>query len=284
MFHKRPLQDFLFRNSYLYLRNDVFAFVLAPGWKTILRDLKYNPHKIFVTPNGTDRQQFTFRETPLYPDRSIYLGTVKVRKRQHLYQTIESLDIVGPCEEPEFFDRTNKNYLGHWTRDRLHKHLSDYANMVNLGSAEIGAPLVILEALLCGLGVVVSEVASGNLDTTLPWISVIPEEKIMDLQFVEAEIARNREISLRHRRQIREYAINNFSWEKLVPRYADLCLQLHANSADAPKSFDFASLRVLLRFLPLLLAYRLYLCCRFIYGHSPLLRPLVHKVRALRRR
>jgi len=180
--------------------------------------------------NGVDHRKFRFRETPLHDDRSICLGMIHPLKRQDVVQTIDSVDFVGPMGvmgAKTTFDKARKNYLGEWTRNHIHEHLSDYANLVLLSESESCAPLVVLEALVCGLGVVVSSAAAVNLDTRQPWISVIPEEKITDTGFVEAEIARNREIALRHRRQIREYGIANFSWEKLIPRYADLCLKLH---------------------------------------------------------
>ena len=210
-----------------YLKTGLYVFVMTPAWRKVFLDLGYNPAEVFVVQNGADHRKFKFRKTPLHENRSIYLGLVTRRKRQHLYQAIDSVDFVGPYHDSEF-DRSRKNYLGAWTRDTVHEHLSDYANLVILSESEIAAPLVVLEALVCGLGVVVSTAASANLDTKLPWITVIPDEKITDVAFVEAEIARNREISLRHREQIREYGIGNFAWEKLVPRYADLCLKLHA--------------------------------------------------------
>jgi len=222
---------FLRKHSVQYLKDGLFVFVLSPVWRKVFLGCGYNPAEIFVTLNGADHRRFRFRKTPLHENRSIYLGQITVNKRQSLYQAVNSIDFVGPLagdEIDEKFDKTRRNYLGEWTRDTLYEHLSDYANLVILSEHEVAAPLVALEALVCGLGVVVSTVASANLDTQLPWISVIPDEKITDAAFVEAEIARNREISLRHREQIREYGIANFSWEKLVPRYADLCLKLHA--------------------------------------------------------
>jgi len=236
-----------------YLKDGLFFFVLSPVWRKVFLDCGYNPDEVFVTLNGADHRRFRFRKTPLHENRSIYLGQITVNKKQSLYQAIDSIDFAGPLSDDKKFDKTHKNYLGEWTRDTLYEHLSDYANLVILSKAEVAAPLVVLEALVCGLGVVVSTAASGNLDTKLPWISVIPDEKTTDVAFVEAEIARNREISLRHREQIREYGIENFSWEKLVPRYADLCLKLHAEKA-ARQGFSARSADTLRRLRYLLLA------------------------------
>jgi len=226
---------FLKKHIVQYLKDGLFVFVLSPVWRKVFLDCGYNPAEVFVTLNGADHRRFRFRKTPLHENRSIYLGQITANKRQSLYQAIDSIDFIGPLvgnEVDERFDKTRRNYLGEWTRDTLHGHLSDYANLAILSEWEVAAPLVVLEALVCGLGVVVSTAASANLDTQLPWISVIPDDKITDVAFVESEIARNREISLRHREQIREYGVENFSWEKLIPRYADLCMKLHAEKTS----------------------------------------------------
>ena len=217
----------LTRNFREYLENGLFYFGLSPVWVREFIDSGYNPSEVFVSMNGADHRRFRFREAPLHGNRTICLGKIQPRKRQHIVQTIDSIDFVGPMGGKTNFDKTQKNYLGEWTRNHLYEHLSDYANLVLLSESESCAPLVVLEALVCGLGVVVSPAAAVNLDTKLPWITVIPEEKITDTGFVEAEIARNREIALRYRRRIHEYGVANFSWEKLVPRYADLCLKLY---------------------------------------------------------
>jgi hypothetical protein len=67
-----------------------------------------------------------------------------------------------------------------------------------------------------GLGLVVSEFAANNLDTTLPFIDVIPESKIHDIEYVSFVIDENRKVSTTMRKEIREYAEANFSWETIV--------------------------------------------------------------------
>jgi len=241
---------FLVEHLLSYLKGGQFVFVLSPVWRQKFLDCGYNPAEVFVTLNGADHRRFRFRETPLHENRSLYLGSIYDNKRQHLYQAIDRMDFAGPHGD-EKFDQTRANYLGEWTREHLYAHLSDYASLVILSKVEVAAPLVVLEALVCGLGVVVSEAASVNLDARLPWITVIPERKITDIDFVAGEIARNREISLRHRAQIRAYGIENFSWEKLVPRYADLCLRLHAaKNSPRPVAQTLRRLRYLLAALP----------------------------------
>ncbi|MDD9807119.1 MAG: glycosyltransferase [Gammaproteobacteria bacterium] len=273
--------NFHFNHLSQYLVDGWVWAALSPAWEKTLLDFGYHPAEIFVAPNGADHRRYRFRKTPLHAGRSLWLGRIQPRKRPMLFQAIDSLDFVGPHpEDDERFDKTRENYLGEWTREHLYGHLSDYANLVILSESEAAAPLVILEALVCGLGVVVSAGAAANLDTRLPWIRVIPEEKITDIAFVEAEIARNREIALRHREQIREYGIGNFSWEKLVPRYADLCRKLYdekiARQGFLPRKVD--TLRRLFHILPTLHRFtvrEVLLMFRQLFRSAP---PLEHSV------
>ena len=68
---------------------------------------------------------------------------------------------------------------------------------------------------------VVSEYASGNLDRSLPFIEIIPNDKLHDLDYVSESIRRNQEISNRMRLEIRKYGLANFDWTKLVKEYAE---------------------------------------------------------------
>jgi len=79
-------------------------------------------------------------------------------------------------------------------------------------------PLVCLEAFAAGLGVVVSQWAAANLDTNKGFITVIPESKISDIEFVESEIIKNREYSAENRKEILDYA-KEFEWSRIVDEY-----------------------------------------------------------------
>ena len=75
-----------------------------------------------------------------------------------------------------------------------------------------------MEALSAGLGLVLSTYATANLDTDLPFISVIPEDRLHNMGYVESIIKKNRESSLEHRLEIREYA-KEFDWSNTINRY-----------------------------------------------------------------
>ena len=80
---------------------------------------------------------------------------------------------------------------------------------------------MVKEALIAGLGVVISECASANLDTTLPFITVVPDGKRNDIQYVAHAIEKNRKVSLENRLAIREYALSKFSWKVIVDNYLE---------------------------------------------------------------
>jgi len=61
----------------------------------------------------------------------------------------------------------------------------------------------------------VSEFATANLDLDKEFITVIPEKKINDTAYIEEQIIKNREYSINHREEIREYA-KQFDWTETV--------------------------------------------------------------------
>ena len=79
-------------------------------------------------------------------------------------------------------------------------------------------PLVCLEAFAAGLGVVVSQWAAANLDIRKSFITVIPEDKISDIKYVEEQIIANREYSVENRDEIRQYALT-FDWKNVMYKY-----------------------------------------------------------------
>tara|TARA_B000000475_G_scaffold219968_1_gene182893 strand:- start:1104 stop:1406 length:303 start_codon:yes stop_codon:yes gene_type:complete len=88
--------------------------------------------------------------------------------------------------------------------------------MALLSEVENTTPLVIKEGLICGLGIVCSETVAPELDTSKPWIDVIPENKINNIDHVLKVIENNKQVSKQHRKEIREYGINEFGLENIL--------------------------------------------------------------------
>ena len=149
---------------------------------------------------------------PKYPDRSLYLAKIDYRKRQSMFQSISSLYYAGNNADSNF--NTNNNYLGEWSKEHLYNNLTDYGNLVLLSDGE-AHPLVCMEALAAGLGVVVCEYGAANLDTRKDFITVIPESKITDIKYLEDEIVKNRNYSVSHKDDIIKYA-SNFDWVNVI--------------------------------------------------------------------
>jgi len=179
--------------------------------------------RIQVIGNGSREDLFRYTENPQKSDRSIYVAKVETRKCQYKYQSLSNIDFVGNYQDSSF-DTNRENYLGEWNKPTLYENLTDYGNLVLLSNGEAD-PLVVKEALIAGLGVVLSECSSANLDLTKPFITVIPQEKIDDLLYVAQAIEQNRRISLENRENIRTYALEHFAWNKIINQYCELCLQ-----------------------------------------------------------
>ena len=185
------------------------VFCLSHGIKEIYqRVIQIPQQKLFVTPNGVNISKFRIVDIPKFENRSIYLAKIDYRKRQHMFQSIRSLYYAGNNADPRF-DISN-NYLGEWSKEALYNNLTEYGNLVLLSDGE-AHPLVCMEALAAGLGVVVSQWGAANLDTSKEFITVIPENKISDIAYVESKIIENREYSRHHRKDILEYS-KQFDW------------------------------------------------------------------------
>ena len=192
------------------------VFCLSEGIKRIYNLIGGIPdEKLYTIPNGVDLDRFRTTDKPEFPDRSIYLAKIDYRKRQHKFQSIDSLFFAGNIADKRFNE--NHNYLGEWTKEYLHDYLTDYGNLVLLSDGEAHS-LVIMEAFAAGLGVVISEFAKANLDLDKDFITLIPEDKIDDIQYVEYAIKENREYSVAHRDEILEYA-KNFCWKNVIKKH-----------------------------------------------------------------
>ena len=162
---------------------------------------------------GVAVESYTYEETPVY-NKTLCFSQICDRKRQYLIENIEDIDFVGRRESGRF---TNlKNYKGEYDREKLNQEITKYSNFILLSSTENTTPLVVKEALICGLGVVVSESVSLELDLSEEFIDVIPENKIEDIDYIIEVISRNKKYSVKHRDQIRKYGIEKFSLEKII--------------------------------------------------------------------
>ena len=199
-------------NEFMRIKPNVFC--LSEGIEKVY-NIMFDIDTTYVTPNGVNVDEFNFVSDPEFPDRSIYLAKIDYRKRQHLFQSIESLWYAGNIADDRF-DKS-KNYLGEWSKDKLYNELTEYGNLVLLSDGE-AHPLVCMEVLAAGLGVVVCQWGKANLDTSKEFITVIEEKHINDIDFIEYEIEKNRKYSVEHRDEIREYG-KQFDWVKIIEKY-----------------------------------------------------------------
>ncbi len=191
------------------------VFCLSPGIKNIYKSkMGFEDKNLFVTPNGVNLNLFKKTEKAQYPQRSIYLAKIDYRKRQYQFQGIDSLWFAGNNSDSRF--DVSKRWLQEWSKDKLYNELTDYGNLVLLSDGE-AHPLVCLEAFAAGLGVVVSQYAAANLDSSRGFITIIPEDKITDMGFLESEIVKNRKYSIEHREEIIEY-VKTFEWSNVIAK------------------------------------------------------------------
>ena len=203
-----------------FVNGNFKIFCLSQGILEMYRKAGVPEDRLYITPNGARSDLFEFTKESKFPDRSIFLAKITDRKKQYLYQNLDFIDFAGNIDDYRF-NTSRSNFLGEWTKEFLYKNLTNYSNLVLLSDGE-AHPLVCCEALVCGLGLVVSEFAAANLDTSLPFIDVVPTDKLNDLEYVSQVIRKNQSISSTMREEIREYGLNNFDWTKIVKSYSEL--------------------------------------------------------------
>lgn len=153
-------------------------------------------------------------ETICYTDRggngrALCLGKIEPRKRQRYLSTINDIDFVGPIVDSKF-PSDHPNYLGIWSTPQVHKRLTDYSALVLLSDGEAHA-LVIIEALLAGLSVLLSVQASSHLQQDLPFVTIVENENISDLEHIELCLTSLLAYSHINRPLARAYALQHFS-------------------------------------------------------------------------
>lgn len=205
--------------EFLVKQTQFYNFVLAD--KDYATFLKHGatPQYLKKIKNGIDSSQFAFSISPRL-QKSVYLGKITVRKNQRKYQSIPQLDFIGNLEDYSF-NIANDNYLGEWSRDQIHKDLTQYTNLLLISQGEAD-PLVVKEALIAGLGVVVNKSSSENLDTSLDFITVLEEDKLEDLAYVQNKLDENRKVCLSKRHEIRDYGIRAFDISNEVDKYVNI--------------------------------------------------------------
>ena len=90
-------------------------------------------------------------------------------------------------------------------------------------------PLVIKEALVAGLGVVVNQTSSKNLESN-EFITVIDENQINNLDYIQSKIDENRTKSITMRERINNYGKKKFSWDVLIDKYITKIVNFKNNS------------------------------------------------------
>lgn len=208
-FHESIIREYLY---------DCEFFILTSWEKDFLTKIGISPKKIKILPNGVDYESFKYTSNPKFPSKSICLGKIDQRKNQAFLQSLNcGVDFAGQnfCK---IFDSSKTDYLGSWNRNQVFNNLTDYTNLILLSELEL-QPLVCLEALSAGLGLVISSAASQNLDSSLPFITVVEQDLIKHPHIVSQAIYNNRDACLHiDREKIREYA-KTFDWKNLAQKY-----------------------------------------------------------------
>lgn len=216
-----------FANTFSHMcnneRHSIFA-VSQKDMETFKAHCKY-PERVFLMLNATDSEKIQPVENGRFKHRSIYVGNIEPkkindpdepRKQQYKYASLQNLDFYGKCFPWDPFYQL-PHYKGEYQHDIMMKIMAEYGNLVLLSIGENGTPLVVKEALMAGLPVVINKHSINDIDITKPYIDVIPDDKLNDMDYIQHVIETNRE--KQDKEAIRSYAMKNFSWTVLIDIY-----------------------------------------------------------------
>jgi len=192
---------------------------LSPEIKDLYLSKGYSG-KIDYLRNGAEVDEFKFKDEG--NGKALVLGKIEPRKRQadlaNFCAGLCELDFAGPIIDGRFKENETCKYLGQWSKETLYENLTNYSTLVLFSDGE-AAPLVVPEALSAGLSIVVSECASANLNSSLPFITVVPNDIIpSNLHLV---IKQSCEENKKYRKQIRHLAETWYNWDVIAAEYVE---------------------------------------------------------------
>ncbi len=204
-----------------------FIFALSKKDYNTFEKSCQDKSKLFLLLNGSNHNEIQPALNKTHPNKSIYIGKVEDRKLQKKYCQLSNIDFYGKCYDNDF--NRLPCYKGEPNREELMKILSNYGNLVLLSNGENGTPLVIKEALMAGIPIVTNEYSADDLDVNLPFIDIIPHDKLNDFDYIQGVI--NENLKKQHyQNDIRNYGVSNFSWDKLISEYANRIYNLSQNA------------------------------------------------------
>lgn len=175
---------------------------------------KLFPNSKSKIPNGASTE-IRFTDNPLFRKRAICLGKLESRKGQHRLQNIARIDFIGPLSSSYPIP---KNYKGEWSRSEVYESLTDYDVLILMSEAE-AAPLVVLEGLMAGCGIVCTEICRADLPD-LPWISIIDIDSSNEV--IEKAIDTVSFLTQEERQSRRLWAERNISWKRSAEIYKEI--------------------------------------------------------------
>lgn len=200
-----------------------YIFSLSEQIKQNYINFGANPNNIYVTKNGVNVDLYNKSKLPRFAERSLFLGKIDSRKRQHSISNMNlNIDFAGFGEELKLSH--NNRYVGEWSKQNVYSKTTEYANLILISKSE-AHPLVCMEALASGLGLVLTEKCTANLDLDKKFISVVTEQQLQDERELKKVIENNRNYSINNREEILEYS-KKFDWKQITIEYKNLIEKL----------------------------------------------------------
>ena len=189
------------------------------------------PESVSVCVNGVDTSKFELKLGRIQnPGSMICLAQIIPRKRQHLFKGLDFIKCAGKINNEAALP-SQEQFIGEWYEDKYHK-LTEYSGGILLSDGENGTPLSVKESLAAGLGLVVSEAVASEIPKDWPWVTVIPESKIGDREYLAGACQKIMDLAPPLKVQIRMEAMALWDWSALVPKYVGILEKVAQATAE----------------------------------------------------
>lgn len=222
---------------------DVVSVESKEAYELLRSRNSYSKEKLILIPNGVSSSELETNGSPVsYDEKENIIITIarigtKAKNNQLMLSALSKCDLknwkyvfIGPIEDSFkdniiAFQKEHPNlankvmFLGPKNRSEV-INMYKKAKVFTLSSRKEGFPLVFAEAAFFGCHIITTAV-SGSIDITdngrLGNITPINNSSL----FAEAiQNVINNDVEMVNFNEIRKYAINNFTWESIIPKLA----------------------------------------------------------------